>query len=85
MLQPVSLEVRTRQRDKWYYSRSNAVAWQKYQPAHKYKVKRHRPSTKRKAHTQAMPNPKKGWDVENESPKAHVSFTPQELNEYQSV
>ena len=85
MLQPVSLEVRTRQRDKWYYSRSNAVAWQKHQLAHKRKVKRHRPSTKRNAHTQAIPNPKKGWDVENESLKAHVSFTPQELNAYQSV
>ena len=35
-----------------------------------------------KVHTQAMPNPKKGWDAENKSPKAHVSFTPQELNEY---
>ena len=32
-----------------------------------------------------MTNPRKGRDVENESPKAHVSFTPQELNEYQSV
>ena len=32
-----------------------------------------------------MPNPKKGWDAENKSPKAHVSFMPQELNEYQSV
>ena len=32
-----------------------------------------------------MPNLKKGWDAKNESPKSHVSFTPQELNEYQSV
>ena len=61
------------------------MAWQEHQPAHRRKVKRHRPSTKGKDHTQAMPNPKKGWDPENESPKAHVSFMPQELKEYQSV
>ena len=48
-------------------------------------VKSNGPSTRGKAHTQAMPNLKKGWDVDSESPKAHVSFTPQELNEYQSV
>ena len=38
-----------------------------------------------KTHTQAMPNPKKRWDAENESPKAHALFTLQELNKYQNV
>ena len=38
-----------------------------------------------RAHTQTMPSPKRRWNVENESPKAYVSFTPQELNKYQNV
>ena len=59
------------------------MAWQEQQPT--CRVERHEPSTRGKAHTQAMPNLKKGWDAKNESPKSHVSFTPQELNEYQSV
>ena len=32
-----------------------------------------------------MPSSKKRWDVVNKSPKAYVSFMPQELNEYQNV
>ena len=32
--------------------------------------------------TQTMPSSKRRWNVENKSSKAHVSFTPQELNEY---
>ena len=35
-----------------------------------------------RAYNQAMPNPK---NVENTSPKTHVSFMSQELNNYQNV
>ena len=42
----------------------------------------HGPSKRERAHTQAMPSPKRRWDAESESLKAHVSFTPQELNKY---
>ena len=45
----------------------------------------HRPSKREKAHTLAMPSPKRRWDAENESPKANVSFTLQELNRYKNV
>ena len=45
----------------------------------------HGPGKRERAHTQTMLSPKMRWNVENESPKAHVSFTPQELNEYQNV
>ena len=34
------------------------------------------------AYTQAMPSQKKRWKVENVGPKAHMSFTLQELNIY---
>ena len=50
-----------------------------------YDKRGHEPSKKEKAHTQAMPSLKKRWDAKNEIPKPHVSFTLQELNEYQSV
>ena len=45
----------------------------------------HRPGRRERAHTQTMPSPKRRWNAENESPKAHVSFMPQELNRYQNV
>ena len=80
MLQPISPKVTTRQRDKWYHSKSSAVGWQEHQPTHGCRVKKHGPSTMGKTHTQAMPNSKKGWDAENKSLKAHVSFIPQESN-----
>ena len=35
--------------------------------------------------TQVMPSTKKRWKTENMSPKAHMSFTPQELNTHQNV
>ena len=47
--------------------------------------KEHGPSKRERAHTQAMPSPKRRWDAENESPKTYVSFMPQELNRYQNV
>ena len=34
------------------------------------------------AYTQAMPSQKKRWKAENLGPKAHMSFTLQELNIY---
>ena len=37
---------------------------------------------RKRAYTQAMPDAK---NVENTSPKTHVSFTLQELNSYQNV
>ena len=40
---------------------------------------------KERAFTQAIPSPKKKWKAENTNPKAHMSFTPQELNTYQNV
>ena len=42
----------------------------------------HGPSRRERAHTQIMPSPKRRWNAENESPTAHVSFMPQELNRY---
>ena len=39
------------------------MTWQEYQSAHGYRMKRDIGQVKEeKAYTQAMPNPKKGWD-----------------------
>ena len=35
--------------------------------------------------TQKMPSSKRRWNAEKENSKAHVSFTSQELNKYQSM
>ena len=63
------------------------MAWQDHQPRNPQTQERrgHGLGRKEKARTKVMPNPKKRWKVENVSPKAHVSFTPQELNNYQNV
>ena len=45
----------------------------------------HKPGKRERVHTQTMPSPKRRWNAENENSKAHVSFTPQELNKYQSM
>ena len=56
----------------WYHSRNNAMVWQEHQPAHEQRVKRDMGWIKEeKAHTQAMLNPKKKWDAENEDPRTH--------------
>jgi len=48
------------------------VAWQEYQSAHGCRIKRNMGQVKEgKTHTQAMPSPKKKWDVENENSKTH--------------
>ena len=41
--------------------------------------KEHRLYKKMRAFTQAMPSPRKGWKAGDMSPKAHTSFTPQEI------
>ena len=59
-------------KDKWYHSKSSTVTWQEYQSAQGHRMKRDMGQVKEeKAHTQAMPSPKKGWDAKNESPKTH--------------
>ena len=45
----------------------------------------HKPGKRERVHTQTMPSPKRRWNAENGNSKAHVSFTSQELNKYQSV
>ena len=44
-----------------------------------------RPGRTERARTQTIPSPKRRWNAENKSPKALVSFMPQELNRYQNV
>ena len=63
------------------------MAWQDHQPSSPQTQEKrgHEPGMKERVCTKAMPSPKKRWKVENVSPKAHVSFTPQELNSYQNV
>ena len=70
-------------KEKWYHSRSSAVAWQDHQPSPRTLERRgHRLGKKERACTQAMPSLK---NVESASPKTHVSFTLQKLNGYQNV
>ena len=62
------------------------MAWKEHRPVHRCKTKEnYGPSKRERAHNRAMPSSKRRWDAENESPKAYVSFMPQELNRYQNV
>lgn len=51
------------------------------QEAHEHR-KEARLGRKERAYTQAIPSPKKRWQAKNLNPKAHMPFTPQELNAY---
>ena len=69
---------------KQYHDRNNTVAWQEYQLAHKPEVKGDRGWIKEeKAYTQAIPSPKKKWDVKNEDPMTQPCY--KELNEQQNM
>ena len=62
------------------------MAWQDHRLSPQIQERRgHGLGRRKRACTQAMPSPKRRWNVENVSPKTHVSFTPQELNSYQNV
>ena len=57
---------------KWYHGKNNAAAWQEYQLAHKPEVKENKGWIKeKKAHTQAIPSPKKKRDANNEDLITH--------------
>ena len=59
------------------------MAWQDHQPSPWTQERMgHGLGKRERAFTQAMPSPK---NVDNASPKTHVSFTLQELNNYQNV
>ena len=55
-----------------YHGRNNVVAWQEHQSVHGQGMKENMGRIKEeKAHTQAMPNPKKKRDIKNEDPRTH--------------
>ena len=67
-----SLEEARKIQIKQYHGRNNAMVWQEYQLAHKPKVRGDKDWIKEeKAHVQAIPSPKKKWDVKNEDPMTH--------------
>ena len=69
---------------KRYHDKNNAVAWQKYQLAHKPEVKGDNGWIKEEnAYTQAMLNPKKKRDAKNEDPITHPHH--KKLNEQQNT
>ena len=45
----------------------------------------HKLGKRERVRTQKMPSSKRRWNAEKENSKAHVSFTSQELNKYQSM
>ena len=55
------------------------------QEAHGRKKGEYGLSRKMMTLAQVMPSPKKRWKAENMSPKAYMSFMPQEINTHQNV
>ena len=78
------LEEAQRIQVKRYLDRNNVVAWQEYQLAHKSEVREDKGWIKEeKAHAQALPSPKKKWDVKNEDPMTHPRHN--RLNKQQNM
>ena len=68
---------------KRYRGRNNVMVWWELQLAHKPKVKETGAELKKKAHTQAIPSPKKKRDIENENPMTHPHH--KELNKQKNA